>query len=587
MAYAGDAREDAEPTPQDAAAANPPQDPSAEHSLQEDVSDELVVDNAEKSIERSRSKILLIMLALGCTVFLHALDVTIIATALPTITESFHSEAAYTWIGSAYLLAIAATTIVWSKVSDVFGRKPVLLLTIVIFFIGSLIAALSINIGMLIAARAIQGCGGGGLNVLVNVCIGDLFSPRRRGTYYSIIGGVWAVALSLGPIVGGILTQRVSWRWCFYLNLPFDGLAFIIIVLFLDLKTPKTAFVEGISAIDWVGAFLSVGGTILLLFGLSSGGETYPWNSATVVCLIVFGIVCWVLCFFWEIHLAKYPILPVRIFRHRSSLAALGICFIQSYVYFAATYYLPLYFQAVLGVTPILSGLYLLPTALSVSVASTAAGIYMRKTGQYVAAIWIGLVLQTLGYGLFIDLGPTANWAKIIFQVVAGLGVGPNFQAPLVALQSFSSPRDVATVTSATVFTRNLGGSISVVIGQVVFQNEMSKRQGILAAALGPQLAARLGGGAAGANTEVIRTLPPGQRDVVHTVFTESLRCVWIMYTAFSAAGLAICFLVGNNKLSRDHKETKTGLEAEEEARQERMQEEQDRKGVKASKTEA
>lgn len=143
---------------------------------------------------------------------------TIVTTALPTISEHFHSSAGYTWIGSAYLLATAASTLFWGKISDIWGRKPVILIANFIFFVGSLIAALSINIGMLIVARVIQGIGGGGLVVLTNICIGDLFSPRRRGAYYGIIGGVWAIASSVGPIIGGAFTEKVSWRWCFYIN---------------------------------------------------------------------------------------------------------------------------------------------------------------------------------------------------------------------------------------------------------------------------------------------------------------------------------------------------------------------------------
>ncbi|KAI4149143.1 MAG: hypothetical protein LQ340_004773 [Diploschistes diacapsis] len=571
--------------------ATPQQDAGTDYSSQElaeKPAEKSADDNAKSSTEPSRSKTMLIMLALMLAVFLAAIDISIVTTALPTITAYFQSESAYTWTGSAYLLATAPTTVVWGKVSDVFGRKPILLLANILFFVGSLIAALSINVTMLLFGRAIQGLGGGGLLVLVNICIGDLFSPRRRGAYYGMIGLVWAVAMSLGPIIGGAFTQRVSWRWCFWINLPFDGLAFIILVLFLDIKTPKTPFFEGIKAIDWVGALLSMGGTLMFLFGLSYGGEAYPWNSATVICLIIFGIICWILWFVWEAYLAKYPILPVRIFKQRSNVAALGACFIQSFVFIGANYYLPLYFQTVLGADPILSGVYLLPTALSLSVATVSTGFYMRASGQYLWPMWAGFFLQTLGYGLFINLGSTPDWAKIIlFQIIGGLGVGPNFQAPLIALQSLIQPRDIATATAAFAFTRNLATSISVVIAQVIFQNEMTRRQGILTAAIGPQLSNEIGGGAAGANTQAIQSLPPAQRDVVHSVLADSLSYIWIMYTAFSAVGIFVSFLVTKNTLSKDHTETKTGLEAEKEARQERLLEEQAQKKAKNGTAEA
>ncbi|KAB8596114.1 hypothetical protein FH972_025823 [Carpinus fangiana] len=493
-----------------------------EQSSSEDGLDKHTGDEADTPLERSRGKIALIMLALGMAVFLAAIDITIITTALPTISEHFHSTAGYTWIGSAYLLAVAASTMLWGKISDIFGRKPVLLIANMIFFVGSLIAALSINIGMLITARAIQGLGGGGLVVLVNICIGDLFSPRRRGAYYGIIGGVWAIASSLGPILGGAFTQKVSWRWCFYINLPLDGMAFIIIFFFLDLKTPKTPILEGVKMIDWVGAGLVVGGTLMFLFGISYGGS----------------------------------------------------------------YYLPLYFQASLGATPLLSGVYLLATSVSLSVGSLGTGFFIRKTGQYLPPMFFGFFIMTLGYGLLIDLDARSSWAKIfIYQIIAGLGVGPNFQAPLIALQSLISPRDIATATSAFGFMRNLSTAISVVIGQVVFQNEMSKRQDTLTAALGPRLAGLLGGGGAGANVQVVATLPPAQRDVARAAFADSLSYDWILYTCFSFAGLLACFFVGKNTLSKEHNETKTGMDAERQARQERLQEDQERRDAKAGKS--
>lgn len=421
---------------------------------------------------------------------------------------------------------------------------------------------------MLITARAIQGIGGGGLVSLSNVCIGDLFSPRRRGAYYGIIGGVWAIASSLGPILGGVFTEKVSWRWCFYINLPLDAIAFVILLLFLDVKTPKTALIPGLKAIDWLGSFLVVGGTLMFLFGLEYGGVTFPWSSATVVSLLVIGVFTFCLFILVEVKIAKYPIMPARIFRNTSNVASLAACFLQSFVFIAGSYYLPLYFQASLGATPILSGVYVLATAVALSISSIATGIFIRKTGKYKPPILIGFVLQTIGYGLFINLDANSSWAKIIiFQLIAGLGIGPNFQAPLIALQSGISPKDIASATALFGFTRNLATAISVVIGGVIFQNEVTKK--ISSDPALSVLAASSGGGGPGASIGVVNSLQGSVKAAAQEAFATSLQPGWILYTVISALGIVNFFFIGTNVLSKQHEETKTGLEAEKERRDE------------------
>ncbi|KKY16916.1 putative major facilitator superfamily transporter [Diplodia seriata] len=522
----------------------------------------------EPEKERSAAKIAIIMFALGMAVFLAAMDITIITTALPTISAHFHSAAGYTWIGSAFNLAAAASTPLWGKLSDIFGRKPVLLVANIVFFIGSLIAALSINIGMLIIARAIQGVGGGGLIILVNIVISDLFSMRSRGQYFGIIGMVWALASALGPVIGGALTQRVSWRWCFYINLPLDGVAFAIIVIFLDVHNPRTPIGAGLRAIDWAGSLTVIGGTVMLLLGLEFGGVTYPWSSPTVVCLIVFGIVTIAVFLALEWKVAKYPIMPLRIFSNRSNLASLAACFLHGFVFISATYYLPLYYQAVRGAGPIMSGVYLLAFALSLSVVSATTGIVIKKTGAYLPCIIFGFAVLTLGFGLYTDIDAHSSWTKIIlYQIVAGIGVGPNFQSPLIALQAHVHPKDIATATATFGFVRNLATAISVVIGGVVFQNEMQKHQATLSRSLGPQLAGQLAGGSAGANSEIVGALPPAQREVAREAFADSLSQMWIVYVCFAGLGLLVSLLIRSKTLANSHEDQKAGMEADEERR--------------------
>lgn len=355
-------------------------------------------------------------------------------------------------------------------------------------------------------------------------------------------------------------------------SVPFDGIAFLIILLFLDIETPKTPLLAGLKAIDWLGSLTIVGGTIMFLLGLEYGGVSYPWASATVLCLIIFGLVVIGLFFVNEWKLAKYPIMPLRIFKYRSNIASLVVCFIHGMVFIAGAFFLPLYFQAVFGATPILSGVYLFPFVLSLSVGSAVVGIFIKKTGQYLPAVWFGMAVMTLGFGLFIDL-PSGrhSWVRIIiFQIIAGLGCGPNFQAPLIALQSKVHPKDIAAATATFGFTRNLSTAMAVVIGGVIFQNGMNTRQASLSVTVGERVAVELGGGGAGASTEIVKDLPSAQKDAATKAYTDSLKMMWVFFTCISAFGLAVSSLIAKQKLSKQHELQKTGLAEQERARQER-----------------
>lgn len=263
----------------------------------------------------------------------------------------------------------------------------------------------------------------------------------------------------------------------------------------------------------------------MVLLGLEFGGVTKPWDSATVICLIIFGVLVAGLFVINEWKFARYPVMPLRLFKHPSNVAALGVCFCHGFVFIAASYYLPLYFQAVLGATPLLSGVYLLPFALSLSLTSAVTGIFIKKSGKYLPPIYFGLAVMTLGFGLFINLPRKPTWSKIIiYQIIAGIGVGPNFQSPLIALQTLVKKADIATATATFGFTRNLSTSISVVVGSVVFQNEMQKRSAELVRTLGNSVASQLSGGSAGASVEIVKSLPPAAREVARDAYWGSLR---------------------------------------------------------------
>ncbi|KAJ9271524.1 hypothetical protein DTO212C5_2316 [Paecilomyces variotii] len=530
-----------------------------------------------------KKKITLIMVALCLALFLAALDMTIISTALPTMAAHFHaSQSGYSWMASSYLLANAACVPFWGKVSDIWGRKPVLLVANFLFLVGSLVCALAINLPMILAGRVIQGVGGGGLIVLGNICVTDLFSVRERPMYYGIFGATWAIAGALGPIIGGAFTTSVTWRWCFYLNLPIGGLSFVIILFLLKIDTPKTPLLAGLRALDWIGTLTIVGGTIMFLFGLEFGGVSRPWDSATVICLIIFGVVVMALFLLNEWKLAKYPIMPMSLFHDKRNIVLLMMSSCHAMVFISGSYYMPLYFQTVLEASPILSGVYSLPQVLMLSLFSACTGIFIRKTGLYMPAIWFGMLFMTLGFGLFIDLKPYASWPRIIiYQLIAGMGVGPNFQAPLVALQANVRGSDMAAATATFAFIRQLSTSISVVLGGVVYQNVMGKQSAKLVAALGPEKAAEIANSFSGSDRGLLDTLKPSQKAVVFEAFTFSLSRAWIFYVCIAGFGCFLSIFIRRKELSRSHEITKTGLAEQERVRQELLDE---KKAAKAAR---
>lgn len=522
----------------------------------------------------SKFRITIIMFSLCMALFLSALDVTIITTALPTIARDYKaSSSGYTWVGSAYLLANAAATPLWGKFSDIWGRKPMLVLANIVFMIGSLVAALSQSIGMLVGARVIQGLGGGGLIILVSIAISDLFSMRDRPKYYALVGLTWSVASGVGPIIGGVFTEKVSWRWCFWINLPLDGVSLGLLIFFLKLDTPKTPFMQAIKAIDWLGGLAIVGGVIMFLYGFESADVDHPWTSAFVLCLIIFGAVMIGVFFLIEWKIAKYPIIPPRLFADRSNIAAYIVCFLFGFVFIAESYYLPLYFQTVMGLSPILSGLTLFCLVIPLSFMSIASGLIMKKTGRYQEVIWISSIFFCLGAGLLINLPSYRDWPKvIIYQIIAGVGTGPLFQGPLIALQSHLKGYDAAVGTATYGFIRNIATAMSVVLGGVVFQNELSNRQPELERVLGPELAAQFAGSSFGSTTGLLKTLPPRQKQALDEAYAGSLSKMWIFYTAFAGLLIFVGLFITKVELSKEHTTTKTGIEEQERIRLEQQE---------------
>ncbi|KAJ5690767.1 efflux pump antibiotic resistance protein [Penicillium macrosclerotiorum] len=519
-----------------------------------------------------KQRVAIILLGLGLNVFLAALDIvslpilnlnnvfedekakgekkkTIVSTALPKIIADFNaSDSAYAWIASAYLLANASFVALWGRVSDIWGRKPILTLSIVLFLGGSLICGLAIHVSMLIAGRTLQGVGSGGITVLANVCVSDLFDVQRRAAYLGIFGATWAIAGAVGPVIGGAFTSYVTWRWCFYINLPVGGVALLFLVFFLRVDSNRKSLRDGLAAIDWTGICLLIGAILMLLIGLEFGGDQYPWASATVICLIVFGIVALIL-FGVNEWFSPVPIIPPAVFNSWQNIILLLVNFFHGAVFIGGCFYLPVYFQNILLESSIMSGVLLLPLVGALAASSGLAGWYMRATGRFREVIIFGMFFTTLGYGLYLDLKPYHSWARIVlYQMIAGVGLGPNFQATLIALQANVDPSEMSTATAAFSLVRQMAASISVVIGTVIYNHGVQLHENALAAAVGSSLAAEITA-ASTATSSLTKNLPTDEKNAVLRIVNEGIWYVWLLYTCLSGAGLVITCLLKNLKL--------------------------------------
>ncbi|KZL86695.1 plays a role in the entry into g0 [Colletotrichum incanum] len=510
----------------------------------------------------SGTTITLTMTSLCLSATLSALDMTIVTTAVPNIVASLQSVAGYIWVGSAFILGFTAVTPVWGSVADLWGRKPIILLALTIFLAGSLLCALAPHMDALIAGRAVQGIGASGMGVMVNTIICDMFSLRDRGLYLAITSIIWAIGSAVGPVLGGVFTTRLNWRWCFWINLPIGGVVFAVLFFFLDLPSPNTSVLAGLKAIDWTGSALCMGGSLMILLALDFGDVTHPWSSATVICLMVFGVVVIGIFLVNEWKFAANPVLPLRLLSTWSKAAAYCVFAFNSYVFIGITYYLPLYSQSVLGVNALTSGLYLLPLIVSCSLSAACAGVFIQQTGRYRILMYAAQVLLTLGTGLFINLEFEKNLTKLfVFQILVGVGVGLNIEAPVLAAQAATTVRDTAAVVATMGFLRSIATAISVVVGGVVFQNQMKAENSALVDLIGHDLASQFDGDNASAHVEDIALLSADQQVPVRQAYFKALRIVWIMYVAFAGLALVLNLFVSEHHLSDERKAAVLGVD--------------------------
>jgi EmrB/QacA subfamily drug resistance transporter len=396
-----------------------------------------------------------------------SLDQTIVSTALTTIARDFNSLNLYSWVVTAYLLTSTASTPLYGKISDQFGRKRIFQVSIVIFLVGSALSGLSQNMYQLIAFRGLQGIGAGGLLTLALAIVGDVIPPRERGRYQGYFGAVFALSSVLGPLLGGFLVDHASWRWVFYVNLPIGAVALFVVnrVLKLD-HSPRR------SKVDVIGSALIVSGVSLFLVGVQVAGNAAKLTTAS----LAFGIagLALVAAFVWWEGRASEPIIPLKLFHDRVFVVANTLGFITGSIMFGALIFIPLYLQVVRGVSPTMSGLRLLPMLAGVLLSSITTGRLVSKYGRYKVFVVAGTAVLTVGLALMTSISvATGAWVLAGMLFVVGLGLGLFMQTLVLVVQN-SVPREYMGVgTAAVTFFRTLGGAVgSAVLGAVLVLQE-------------------------------------------------------------------------------------------------------------------
>ncbi|MFJ2474990.1 MDR family MFS transporter [Streptomyces sp. NPDC087659] len=475
-----------------------------------------------------------VLLALMIAMLLAMLDNMIIGTAMPTIVGELGGLAHLSWVVTAYTLATAASTPIWGKLGDMYGRKGVFLTSIVVFLIGSALSGMAQDMGQLIGFRAVQGLGAGGLMVGVMAIIGDLIPPRERGRYQGMMAGVMALAMIGGPLVGGTITDHWGWRWSFYINLPLGAVALAMVGVVLHLpKRDRKAKVR----VDYLGAALLTVGITAIVLVTTWGGTEYAWDSAVIMELIAIGVVALVGFVLVETRAAE-PIMPLHIFRSRNFTLMSVIGFLTGFVMFGAVLFLPLFQQSVQGASATNSGLLLLPMLLSMMVVSLIAGRVTTSSGKYKIFPIIGGALMVVGLFLLaqMDTG-TSRLTSGLYMAVLGAGMGFLMQITMLVAQNSVEMKDMGVASSATTLFRTLGSSFGVAIMGALFtsrvQDEMAARGGSVATQQSAQL-----------DAASLAKLPEQVREAYQFAVASGTHSAFVLGSAVAVIGFLAAFLV-------------------------------------------
>ena len=501
--------------------------------------------------QATHKEIMVVLSGLMVGMLLAALDQTIVSTALKSIVEDFNGLSHYTWVVTAYLLTSTASTPLYGKISDLYGRRPVFQFAIITFLIGSFLAGASQNMGQLIAFRAIQGLGAGGLMALTFVIIGDLVSPRDRGKYQGYFGAVWGLSAVAGPLLGGFFSDAdtifgfAGWRWIFYINLPFG-----ILALILTSSSLKNASIRREHSIDYSGALLMVSSVTALLIGISVFGPESGWLSSKTLATIGLAIVLAVVFLMQEMRAAE-PILPLDLFKNHTFSLTSALGFIIGAGMFGAIVMLPLYLQVVQGDSATVAGLKLIPFMLGIVSMSIVSGKQISKHGHYKRFPVIGLAIMTVGIALLSTLSETTPyWQLSIYAIMIGAGLGLSMQTIVIALQNSVDMKDLGIATSANTFFRSIGSTIGVALFGSLYASRLTINLPKGVEELAATNPAALVGATPEAfeqlknNTSVIATFTPELQAVIYHAFVQSFHVVFLAAVPLTAAGFVMALFL-------------------------------------------